>query len=271
METGLPGILLPHCRGGVALAYSGGVDSALLLHALLRLQEREHFPLAAFFFRTPLQSAQEAREASAYAESLGVQLQPISSQLPPEVEMNPPERCYLCKRSLFTSLVAAAKERGLGTVMDGTNADDLQQYRPGLRALRELGVFSPLAAAGMGKAEIRQLAREWGLPFAEKPSSPCLATRFEYGARLTPEKLDRVARGEEALHRLFPGVGLRLRVRGEFACIELPRESFPAAVQLAGDISVMLRSLGFSAIFLDLQGLRSGSMDEQLLKNSHHA
>ena len=150
MERRLAEFLRSHCTGGVALAFSGGVDSALLLHALIRLRKEKDFPLVAFFFRTPFQTSQESRESLSLAIQEGCEYEQIDINPLhlPELRKNPPERCYICKRALFTALVARARERGLGAVMDGTNADDLKQYRPGLRALRELGVLSPLAETG---------------------------------------------------------------------------------------------------------------------------
>lgn len=266
METRLAEFLRSHCTGGVALAFSGGVDSALLLHALIRLRREKDFPLAAFFFRTPFQTSQESQESLSLATQEGCEYEQIDINPLhlPELRKNPPERCYICKRALFTALVARARERGLGAVMDGTNADDLKQYRPGLRALRELGVMSPLAETGMSKGDVRALARRWGLPCASRPSAPCLATRFEYGAALTPEKLERAARGEEMLHRFFPDEPLRLRAHGELARIELPLHLLPRAAQQAEAISSSLREIGFSYVTLDLEGLRSGSMDISL-------
>lgn len=267
MNHRLTAYLQDHCAGGVALAFSGGVDSALLLHALLRLQaaeEGERFPLVAYYFRTPLHTEAETQAAIRSAQEAGAQL--VQLHLDPlrlpVLRFNPTDRCYHCKKSLFAHIQRDAQARGLSVTMDGTNADDHLQYRPGLRALSELGVLSPLAAVGMSKAAVRALAAEWGLPCAGKPSTPCLATRFEYGTELTPEAIRRVEAGEELLQRRFPGQPLRLRVHGgDLARVELPPALMAEALAAAPELEPALRELGFRHITLDLRGFRSGSMD----------
>lgn len=268
MEERLSDFLRSLCTGGVALAFSGGVDSSLLLHALIRLREEKNFPLVAFFFRTPFQTSEESQGSLSCAAKEGCEYEQIIMdplQLP-ELKNNPPNRCYICKHALFTTLGERARKRGLSVMMDGTNADDLKQYRPGLRALRELGVLSPLAEVRMSKEDVRALANRWGLPCASRPSAPCLATRFEYGVALTKENLKRAARGEELLRSLFPGEPMRLRVHGDLARIELPSHLLLRAAQQAEEISASLRRLGFFHVTLDLEGLRSGSMDISLKK-----
>ncbi|MCH5284754.1 MAG: ATP-dependent sacrificial sulfur transferase LarE [Akkermansiaceae bacterium] len=270
MPDSLFSVLRAHCSGGVALAFSGGVDSALLLHALLRLQKETAFPLLAYYFHTPLHTEEETRAALCAAREAGAELvemrfDPLQM---PALRFNPPDRCYLCKKQLFSLMKQDAQARGLLTLMDGTHADDHKQYRPGLRALRELGVVSPLAAAGLNKAAVRALAAEWGLACSSKPSAPCLATRFEYGAELTAEAVRRVEAGEALLHRLFPNRPLRLRVHGNLARLELPAELMPRALETAGEIVPALRALGYHHISLDMLGFRSGSMDETHLHTS---
>ena len=266
MQHRLEEQLKAYAPGGVALAYSGGVDSALLLHALLRLQKKSPFALIAYYMHTPLHTDEETQNARHTAEAAGAELivmhfDPL--QLP-ALRFNPQERCYHCKKSLFSLIIADARQRGLSCTMDGTNADDLTQYRPGLRALRELGVKSPLAQAGMSKADVRTLAAEWGLASSGKPSAPCLATRFDYGAELTEDALRRVEAGEALLHRLFPGQPLRLRVHGQnIVRLELPPTQMTHALAAAPEITRELRKLGYHHITLDLQGFRSGSMDEK--------
>lgn len=256
---------------GIALAFSGGVDSALLLHVLSRLQQAASFPLMAFFFSTSLQTEQEEQEGRRMAEREGVPFTVLRADplRLPELRHNPPERCYLCKRALFSQLREAASSRNMEVLMDGTHADDLHTYRPGLRALKEEGVVSPLAELGWGKKRVRQLAEQLKLSCASKPASPCLATRFEYGAELTPERLRQVAEGEALLQQLYPGVPLRLRVHGELARLELPGELLPRAIDEAEQISAALEALGFRYITLDLRGFRSGSMDSPQLALPH--
>lgn len=275
MKQRLRESLIRHAAGGVALAFSGGVDSTLLLHALLRLRAEGLIPdLLAYYFQSKLQPAADAAEVAQIASAMEAPLEVISidplADLP-NLRSNPVDRCYHCKRLLFSKLIERARARGLYCIMDGTNADDLKVYRPGLQALRELGVVSPLAKAGMSKADVRLLAAEWGLSCATKPSSPCLATRFEYGSELTEEGLRRVEHGEDTLRRLFPGAALRLRVHGDLARVELPKSELNRAVDLADSISSALHALGFTYITLDLEGMRSGSMDAALpsLPTSH--
>ena len=275
MKQRLRESLIRHAAGGVALAFSGGVDSTLLLHALLRLRAEGLVPdLLAYYFQSKLQPAADAAEVAQIASAMEAPLEVISidplADLP-NLRSNPVDRCYHCKRLLFSKLIERARARGLHCIMDGTNADDLKVYRPGLQALRELGVVSPLAEAGMSKADVRLLAAEWGLSCAAKPSSPCLATRFEYGSELTEEGLRRVEHGEDTLRRLFPDAALRLRVHGDLARVELPKSELNRAVDLADSISSALHALGFTYITLDLEGMRSGSMDAALpsLPTSH--
>ena len=268
MKQRLREFLIRHAVGGVALAFSGGVDSTLLLHALLRLRAEGLVPaLLAYYFQSKLQPTADAAEVTQIASAMEAPLEVISidplTDLP-NLRSNPVDRCYHCKRLLFSRLAERARARGLYCIMDGTNADDLKMYRPGLQALRELGVVSPLAEAGMSKADVRLLAAEWGLSCATKPSSPCLATRFEYGSKLTDEGLRCVERGEDELRRLFPGAALRLRVHGNLARIELPTSELSRAADLAHSISSALHALGFTYITLDLEGIRSGSMDASL-------
>lgn len=273
MPDSLEQYLSEHVAGGVALAFSGGVDSTLLLHALLRLKQRLDFPLLAYYFHTPLHTEEETQAAIRTAQAAGAELvemrfDPLRL---PVLRFNPQDRCYHCKGHIFSHMKEDAHARGLHTLMDGTNADDHKQYRPGLRALRELGVISPLAAVGLTKAEVRAKAAEWGLSCSTKPSAPCLATRFDYGAELTVEAVRRVEAGEQLLHRLFPDQPVRLRVHGEqkdMARLEVPPALMPQAVAEAAKIVSELRALGFHHITLDLQGFRSGSMDEKLPRHT---
>lgn len=269
MPDPLESYLSAHVHGGVALAFSGGVDSTLLLHALLRLQKRIAFELVAYYFHTPLHTDEETQAAIRTAQEAGAQLVEMRFdplQLP-ILRFNPKDRCYHCKGHIFSHMKEDAAARGLHTIMDGTNADDHRQYRPGLRALRELGVISPLAAAGLTKSDVRALAASWGLACSGKPSAPCLATRFDYGAELTAQAIRRIEAGEVLLHRLYPEQPVRLRVHGEekeIARLEIPPHLLAQAVADAPELVRELRALGFHHITLDLQGFRSGSMDEHL-------
>lgn len=253
--------LLDHLRtlapGGIALAYSGGVDSSLLLAILQRLKQEHDFPLLALTMRSPF--APWGADAHG-TEQLLFDFDPFAV---PVLRDNPKDRCYHCKHALFSRLVEIIRERGIATLIDGTNADDLGVYRPGIRALEELGVRSPLAELGIGKKEIRAWSAELGLPTANLPSAPCLATRFPYGTHLTVEALHRVAEGERLLRAILPAtVPLRLRCHEHtLARIEIPPEHFPTLLAARDTLLPQLRTLGFTQITLDLQGFRSGSMD----------
>lgn len=244
--------------GKLCVAFSGGVDSALLV----KLACDAGLEVFAVTFDSTLQPASNRESAAAQAAGYGalhevLWVDPLSQ---PRVRENNRERCYDCKHALFTALIRYAGERGMTHVLDGTNRDDLDEYRPGLRALRELGIHSPLAELGLRKAQVRELAAQVGLDVAQRPSSPCLATRFPYGALLTPEALQQCARGEAALQALgFPVV--RLRVHDLLARVEVPGERLADAVENAQKIEECLRTLGYRYVTLDLAGYRSGCYD----------
>ena len=178
---------------------------------------------------------------------------------------NPPDRCYLCKKALFSNIQRLAAENNLACVVEGSNMDDNQDYRPGHRAIAELGIRSPLRDAGLTKAEIRELSREMGLPTWDKPSYACLASRFVYGETITPEKLSMVEQAEQLLmdHGFRQ---MRVRVHGNLARIEVPMEDLDRIMEetLRQAVTARFRELGFSYVTLDLAGFRSGSMNETL-------
>ena len=250
---------------GICAAFSGGTDSSLLLTVLSELRAQTPYPLLAVIFTTAFQTAEETLSAQSLSEELGVPAETVSSDVlsDPVLRMNPADRCYHCKRRLFAEMRRIADARGLKHLMDGTNADDTKVYRPGRKALEELGVLSPLATCGFTKDEVRATARELLVPTAEKPSSPCLATRFPYGTELTDEALRRVERGEAYLHNLGLGT-VRLRVHGPCARLETDEEGFRTVSERRAAIAGELRRIGFAYAALDLEGFRSGSMDESL-------
>ena len=243
---------------GVALAYSGGVDSALLLAALAKIFREKPFPLLALTMRSAL-SPQGANGVPDDIPHETIDVAPLDD---PDIRNNPRERCYFCKRRFFGLFKKIAGARGLKILMDGTNADDLRDFRPGLRAARELGVVSPLAETGICKAEIRAAARALRLPEADKPSAPCLATRFPTGAELTESALRAVDCGENFLRKFLPSdAPLRLRVHGDTARIETLPEHFQKLVDARTEIVARLRELGFKRATLDLDGFHSGGMN----------
>ncbi len=254
---------------GIALAYSGGVDSTLLLAVLAELAKEKPFPLKALTVHTLLQDKEEIKAAENMAARFGVE-QKIFSFDPfslPEVQNNCLDRCYHCKRKIFSIFADYASNCGLRYLLDGTNVDDLQVYRPGRKALAELGVLSPLAAVGLKKDDVRRLSAGLNLPTAQKPAVPCLATRFDYNTLITAAMVGQVEAGESWLKRTFPDAGnLRLRVRGNLARIEADKKCIPQIAARAEEIVRALKALDFDFVTLDLEGFRSGSQDVHLAK-----
>ncbi len=246
---------------GLCLAFSGGVDSTLLL--AVAAQTNGH--VEAVTFQTQLHPAADLPEAQRMAQALHVphHIITVDEFADARIMQNPPERCYFCKKLLFQTLRDFATEQGLSVVADGTNADDLQTYRPGLRAVGELGIASPLAELRITKAEVRAMASALGLEVADRPSAPCLATRLPYGTPIEVETLRRIEVGETYLKSLgFPLV--RLRLHGDVVRLEVPKDRLGDLLAQADDLTEMLKELGFAYITLDLAGFRSGSMDEPL-------
>ena len=258
--------LRPLCPGGIALAFSGGVDSTLLLAVLSRIRREKPFPLLALTACSDLLGEGEAPAAAALAARYCVPHEILRCKVLeiPEVRNNDPLRCYFCKKALFSAIFRRAGEMGLNNVLEGSHADDLKSYRPGRKALRELGAVSPLLQAGLTKEDIRALARELVLPVAEKPAAPCLATRFDYGTLLTPEKLKQAGAGESVLREFLPAnAPFRLRVHGDLARIEAEPRSFGVLLDARELIVKKLTGLGFRRVTLDLAGFRSGSFDDR--------
>ena len=231
-----------------AVAFSGGVDSAFLLWAA------RHYgcDVGAYYVKTPFQPAFELSDARRLTEELGIPLHVVEVDVlaVPEAAANGPERCYCCKHALFSALWAAVKEDGHTLLLDGTNASDDAGDRPGMRALRELEVRSPLRECGLTKTEVRRLSREAGLFTWDKPAYACLATRVPTGTPITAENLQRVEQGENALFRLgFRN--FRLRLLGELARLQLPAGQFARAVELHDTITAALGA-DFAGVLLDL-------------------
>lgn len=261
-------VLRARVAGGVLVAFSGGVDSAVVLAALARLQREQPFTLLAVTVATPFHLVREGAEAAEVARQLGVphRLLHIDTLQNAAVVANPPDRCYHCKRALFGQLLALAEAEGLATVMEGTHAGDSTGWRPGRKALTELGIVSPLAEAGLTKPEIRALAAAWALGVAQKPSAPCLATRFPYGTAMTAEGLERVGLCEALLRRLLPGVReLRLRDHLPIARLEVPPEAFQTVLAHREELLRLGQASGYEFVTLDLAGFRSGSFDKGLV------
>lgn len=247
-------------RGRVVVAYSGGVDSTFLLRAALDALPRE--AVLAVTLDTPYLARAELAGAADLARGLGAPHRVLPLPFPEALRRNPEDRCYLCKAVLFARLRELAEAEGFVHLLDGTNADDIHEHRPGLRALAELGVASPLLAAGLGKAAIRALSRERGLPTWDKPSSPCLLTRLPHGARVDAADLARIEAGEAILARAGFPVS-RLRVHGDLARLAVPRERLAelAALAAGSDLPARLAALGFRHVTLDLAGYRAGDRE----------
>jgi pyridinium-3,5-biscarboxylic acid mononucleotide sulfurtransferase len=245
-----------------AIAYSGGVDSALVATAAyIALGDR----MGAFTVRSSVEQPGETEAAAELAAQVGFRhwVVDFDDIAQPAFRANPPERCYFCKLERLKALGVLAVQEGLEYMLEGSNADDEGQRRPGRRAVKELGVRSPLAEAGLGKTEIRELTRVLGLPVWNKPSSPCLATRFPYGNPITMDGLQRVAQAEAYLQE----VGYRqVRVRdyGNMARIEVAPEMVVNLAAEGREVKSRLLELGYKHITLDLLGYRTGSLDEVL-------
>lgn len=249
-------------REDVCLAFSGGVDSSLLLKILADEAVHTGKKVYAVTFDTRLHPSCDLEIASKVAKELGGIHEVISvDELEQEeIRNNPVNRCYLCKRRLFLGLQEFAGEKGIRYILDGTNEDDMHVYRPGIQALKELGIISPLADLHIAKAEVKALAAGYGISVASRPSTPCMATRLPYNTQIDYEVLGRIAEGEAYLRGLVSG-NVRLRLHGEIVRIEVDLERIPLLLERQKQVAVRLKALGFLYITLDLEGFRSGSMD----------
>jgi len=247
--------------GSFIVSFSGGVDSSFLLHRAKSLNSPK---VMAVTLRTPYIPSREISEAVAFAKSHRIDHQIIDMEFPGNIKHNPRERCYLCKNILFTEVVNFARQNGFKYVVDGTNADDLVETRPGLRALNELNIRSPLAEAELTKDDIRELAKDAGLTIWNKPAMACLLTRIPYNTEVTGEILKMIEQAEDLLFEKGYA-GARVRVHGDVARIEcLPGYvgkilNDPRRQHIIND----LKKIGFRYISLDLEGYRSGSMDPE--------
>ncbi|SCP97508.1 ATP-dependent sacrificial sulfur transferase LarE [Anaerobium acetethylicum] len=251
-----------HVQEGICVAFSGGVDSSLLLMLACKAGAKAGIPVHAVTFETRLHPHGDLEEAAEAATAMGALHKTIAVDefADESILHNPVDRCYRCKKLLFQTLLAYAEQEGCGYVIDGSNFDDLNAYRPGMKALKELGIHSPLLELAVTKAQIRSLSAVLGIPAHDKPAAPCLATRLPYGTRLDFELLERLDQGEKFI-RALGFYNVRLRQHGEITRIEIDRKDFSVFMESAETVTGRLKELGFSYITLDLEGFRSGSMD----------
>lgn len=246
------------------LAFSGGVDSSFLLKAA---REALGDKVKAITIRSPYTPKWEIEEATAFVQNLGVAYEIIQVPIIEEIRHNPENRCYLCKQAIFSIIKASALEQGYPFVMDGSNFDDTRDYRPGLRALQELGIKSPLLECQMTKQEIRNLSKELGLVTWDKPAYACLLTRIPYGHELKVENLEKIEKAERYLMSLgFRAV--RVRCHENMARIEVNKNDRRKLFneQLLDDICLKLKEFGFQYVTMDLEGYRVGSFNETMLQ-----
>ncbi len=252
----------------VAVAFSGGVDSTLVLKVALDVLDPSH--AVAVTGRSDSLASAELEQARDVAASLGAEHVILDTDEfdNPNYLSNPTNRCYFCKTTLYTHLERFIAERGLKAIVNGINVDDLGDFRPGIEAAREHGVRSPAVEAGLIKSDVRELSRRLNLPTFDKPASPCLSSRVQYGEHITPEKLRQIEAAEAFLHEM--GIRqCRVRHHDNVARIEVPRESFALLTEpdQAARIDRYIRSLGYQYVVLDLRGFRSGSMNEVIPLN----
>jgi uncharacterized protein len=249
--------------GRVLVAYSGGVDSSLLLKVAVDVLGKEN--VEAVIASSATYPSKEKADAVGFCESIGARYSVIETDEMEDVRFieNTPQRCYICKSHLYDEILKIARQKGSSAVVEGSNVDDLRDYRPGRKAIEEKGIMSPLKEAGLTKAEIRALSLELGLPTHSKPAKACLASRIPYHTRIEREALSRIEQGEAFLETLGFGQ-VRIRCHGEVARIEVEPGELEKLFQKREAIVEGLSKLGFKYVTADLKGYRTGSLNEVL-------
>jgi pyridinium-3,5-biscarboxylic acid mononucleotide sulfurtransferase len=245
----------------IAVAFSGGVDSSFLLHRAHALKKSK---VIAITIKTPYIPARELEEAIEFTSRYGINHKILEIPFPEIIQSNPPDRCYLCKKSLFTELLSFAEKNKFSNVIDGTNWDDTGEHRPGMKALKEMGIISPLLEAGLTKKEIRELSKSEGLEAWDKPAMACLLTRIPYDTVVEETALRMIEKAEEVLFdKGYPGT--RVRMHGDIARIECMPGFIEKIMKNAEreDIIARLKKIGFRYVTLDLEGYRTGGSETQ--------
>jgi uncharacterized protein len=250
--------------GSFVVAFSGGVDSSFLLY---RAHTLKKLNVIGVTIRTPFIPAVEINDAVEFVKIHGINHRILDFSFPEAIRHNPVERCYICKKTLFTELIAFASENGFRHVVDGSNADDTKDFRPGLKALSEMNIRSPLLEAGFTKKDIREIALRYKLPFWDKPAMACLLTRIPYNTEITTEKLKMIEKAEYfLLEEGYPGS--RVRMHGDLARIECLPGYFEKIIRSPEKELIIdnLKKIGFRYVSLDLEGYRSGSSNPENTK-----
>ena len=255
-------VLEQYAKENLMVAFSGGVDSSLLLWLLCKKCGTYGTTVHAVTLHTTLHPAAELEIIRAAAKEAGAthKIIYVDELKKAGIEDNPKDRCYRCKKYMFTRVQEEAERLGIHTVIEGTNLDDTREYRPGIQALKELGIKSPLVEAGFTKADVRRLAKELGISTAEKPSTPCLATRFPYDTHLTYEEMQKVDAMEQSI-RAMGFYNVRTRVHGNLVRIEVDKKDIPMLLERSEEVVKQVKEEGYVYVTIDMEGFRSGSQD----------
>lgn len=250
--------------GSLAIAFSGGVDSTYLLKVAVEVLGERALAVTATSTTYPLRERQKSQELARQMGARQVFVESEETDIP-EFRTNPPDRCYFCKRELFAKVAQVARNEGIDHLADGSNVDDLQDHRPGMKALRELQILSPLRECGFTKLEIRERSKALELPTWDAPAFACLSSRFPYGIAITPEALLKIDRAETALYQMGFKV-IRVRHHGEVARLELGPEEIGRLLDngARAEVVAAIKQAGYTYVALDLEGYRTGSMNESL-------
>lgn len=246
----------------IAVAFSGGVDSTFLLKAAKNVLGSNAIAIT---INSSLVPKRENKEAADFCKNENIKHFIFEKNVfdIDEFTNNPPDRCYICKKALFSEVIKIAKNNGIKNIAEGSNINDTKDYRPGLKAIKELGIKSPFIESGLTKNEIRQLSKEMNLPTWEKPSFACLASRFAYGEEITKEKLNMIDKAEQMLFDL-DFKQFRVRIHNNMARIEVVKNEFEKILEYSSKISNYFKEIGFDYVTMDLEGYRTGSMNEGL-------